>query len=101
MIKLDNKYSLNTDGFKGVELRFEEPRKRNKLDPKTKKETGETVDFIFKDSWYFPTPKMAIEEYFRLTDVEVEIEEVNKRFLKIQEQLEDINKQFKKANWKL
>lgn len=70
MIKIDDKFSLRNDGFKGCALVFEEERTREKLD-KDKNKTGETYKFKFKDSWYFANMDQCLEEYLRQTGSKV------------------------------
>ena len=56
-MKLDNNYSVNTDGA-GTILLFEEQRKREK--------DGVEVDFTFKDQWYFLSIQQALNKYLDL-----------------------------------
>lgn len=56
-MKLDNNYSVNTDGA-GTILLFEEQRKREK--------NGVEVDFVFKDQWYFLSIQQALNKYLDL-----------------------------------
>ena len=56
-MKLDNNYSVNTDGA-GTILLFEEQRKREK--------DGVEVEFVFKDQWYFLSIQQALNKYLDL-----------------------------------
>jgi hypothetical protein len=56
-MKLDNNYSVNTDGA-GTILLFQEQRKRER--------DGVEVDFTFKDQWYFLSIQQALNKYLDL-----------------------------------
>ena len=56
-MKLDNNYSVNTDGA-GTILLFEEQRKREK--------DGVEVDFTFKDQWFYLNIQQALNKYLDL-----------------------------------
>jgi hypothetical protein len=59
-IKLDENYSLESDGGNGISLVFSELRKR------LNKKTDIEEDFTFIDRWYFLTAGQAIENYVKL-----------------------------------
>lgn len=56
-MKLDNNYSVNTDGA-GTILLFEEQRKREK--------DGVEVEFTFKDQWFYLSIQQALNKYLDL-----------------------------------
>jgi hypothetical protein len=56
-MKLDNNYSVNTDGA-GTILLFEEQRKREK--------DGVEVEFTFKDQWFYLNIQQALNKYLDL-----------------------------------
>lgn len=56
-MKLDNNYSVNTDGA-GTILLFEEQRKREK--------DGIEVEFTFKDQWFYLNIQQALNKYLDL-----------------------------------
>ena len=59
-IKLDENYSLESDGGNGMCLVFSESRKR------VNKKTELEEDFTFIDRWYYLTCGQAIENYVKL-----------------------------------
>ncbi len=100
MIKLDNNFTLSSDGYHGICLTFTEKREREKtvkIEGKTKK-TGEVEEYDFEDKWYFTTISPALERYMELKQViipsMVEILEVQKEILEI---LSDFREKYK--NW--
>lgn len=56
-MKLDNNYSVNTDGA-GTILLFQEQRKREK--------DGVEVEFTFKDQWFYLNIQQALNKYLDL-----------------------------------
>jgi hypothetical protein len=56
-MKLDNNYSVNTDGA-GTILLFEEQRKREK--------DGVELEFTFKDQWFYLNIQQALNKYLDL-----------------------------------
>lgn len=66
-IVLDANYYLEPDQFKGLVLVFHEPRVKEKIDPKTRKKTGESENYIFEDRWYFPKLSQTLNKYMTLT----------------------------------
>jgi hypothetical protein len=60
MIRLDDKYHLEPDQFKGLVLVFREERERIKKD-----ETVET--YMFEDRWYHPKLSQSLSRYLMLT----------------------------------
>lgn len=94
-IILDEKYTLQPDGYHGLVLVFEEERTRKKLDAKTKKETGETEEYIFQDKWYHPRLSQSLSKYLHLTTLEAKsIEELKDIVLRVEDKINNI-----KENW--
>ena len=56
-MKLDNNYSVNTDGA-GTILLFEDQRKREK--------DGVEVEFTFRDQWFYLNIQQALNKYLDL-----------------------------------
>lgn len=63
-IQLDSEFYLETDNFKGVALVQAVVRTRKKVDPATRKPTGETEGYTAEERWYYPRAVMALEKYF-------------------------------------
>jgi len=82
-MKLDDNYSIDTDGA-GTILNFQQPRQREK--------NGEMVDFIHKDSWYFLNLQQALNKYL---DLKLEGSEDVKDCLKKIEEVRTIIKSIK------
>ena len=82
-MKLDNNYSVNTDGA-GIILLFEEQRKREK--------NGVEVDFTFKDHWYYLNIQQALNKYL---DLKIEgakdVEECIKKIEEVRTIIKSIN----------
>ena len=90
-IILDDKYFLQPDGYHGLVLVFEEERTRKKLDPKTKKETGETEEYIFTDKWYHPKLSQSLSKYLQLTTSEAKsIEELRDVVLRVEDKINSL-----------
>jgi hypothetical protein len=84
-IILDDKYSLEPDGFKGITLVFSELRKRTKKD-----ETEEM--YTFEDRWYYPKLSQVLKKYLSLKQMEAgSLEELLSKVIEV----ESIIEQFK------
>jgi hypothetical protein len=82
-IVLDEKYSLQPDGFKGLVLVFEEPRIRVKKD-KTEEE------YLFQDQWYHAKLSQTLSKYLMLTTNEAKsIEELRDIVLRVEQTIKD------------
>lgn len=80
-MKLDEKFSVNTDGA-GTILLFQEQRKREK--------NGVEVDFTFKDQWFYLNIQQALNKYL---DLKIEgAKDVEECIKKIEEVREIIKK---------
>lgn len=93
-VKIDENYHLETDGFNGVTLVFTEKRIKEAKDGKLK-------GYDFKDSWHYPSLKLAIIKYFELTNNEIHISELESKIDSMKSKLEEIHQNFAKVNWKL
>lgn len=82
-MKLDDNYSINSDGV-GSTLLFEEKRQREK--------EGKMVDFVYTDRWYFINVAQALTKYFHL---KLEQSQDVKDCLKRIEQVEQLIKSLK------
>ena len=98
-IILDNKYYLESDSDNGIVLTFQENRTRKKIDKESKKETGETEDYLFSDRWYFTRITQSLKKYVELSQNSCKtIEELLEKTNKIDVLLEKINNEFKQFN---
>lgn len=90
-IELDEKYSLEPDGYRGLVLIFEEKRVREKIDVKTKKKTGETEEYIFTDKWYHPKLSQSLSKYLQLSTSEAKsIEELRDIVLRVENKIANL-----------
>lgn len=97
MIKIDDNFRIEHDGFRGCTLIFSESRKRKKVDSKTRKETGEVEDYIFEDRFYYPQLSLALEKYASLeTAKELNLEDHLKAVKKLTEKIEQVRVEFEK-----
>jgi len=95
-IQLDDKYSLQPDGFKGLVLVFEEQRVREKIDVKTKEKTGETEQYTYTDKWYHPKLSQSLSKYLQLTTLEAKtIEELKDIVLRVEDKINSIKENYK------
>ena len=90
-IELDERYSLEPDGFRGLVLVLEEKRVREKVDAKTKKKTGETEEYIYTDKWYHPKLSQSLSKYLQLTASEAKsTEELRDIVLRVENKINQI-----------
>ena len=82
-MKLDDNYTVDTDGA-GTILMFQQQRQREK--------NGETIDFIFKDQWFFLSLPQALNKYL---DLKIEDSEDVRDCLKKIEEVRTIIKSIK------
>jgi hypothetical protein len=86
-VRLDEKYSLISDGDNGVALILKEVRLNGK---------GE--EYIFIDKWYFPSTGMALEKYVReVNNISSEIKEIIDVTKKTYDIINDFKTKYK--NW--
>lgn len=101
MIQLDQKFKLQNNSTHGVELVFEEKRTREKLN-KQREKTGETEIFLFKDTWYYPNPVLAIKKWIELTSSSVDnLDELIESTTQINKTLDKIYSEYVKNGRKL
>ena len=100
IVKLDEFYSLNNDGFSGVILLFQEPRKREKeIKINNKKvKTGEIEDYIYEERFFYPNVYLSLKKYVELSQTQPTktVEEILEVCKKINETLEEFKKY---KNW--
>ena len=90
-IILDEKYYLTPDGYKGLVLNFEELRTKEKT--VGNKKTGIFEEYLFNDSWYYPTFSMVLQKYLKLKTVEaINIQELYDKVLFVENKINELNK---------
>ena len=83
--ELDENYFLESDGYHGLTLVFEEPRKR------TKKDGSGEEEYLYLDKWYLPKISMVLNKYLELkTKNTKSIEELRDVVLRIEEKIDSI-----------
>ena len=83
--ELDQNYFLESDGYHGLTLVFEEPRTRKKKDG-----SGEE-EYIYIDKWYLPKISMVLNKYLELkTKNTKSIEELRDVVLRVEEKIDSI-----------
>lgn len=83
-IKIDSKYSIETDGS-GCTLVFEENRRRKK------KNSGEEEPFLYRDQWYYLTVTQCLERYLSLSmENASEVKEVLQRVNEVEGTIKSI-----------
>lgn len=88
--ELDENYFLESDGYHGLTLVFEEPRTRKKKDG-----SGEE-EYIYIDKWYLPKISMVLNKYLELkTKNTKSIEELRDVVLRVEEKIDSIKELWK------
>jgi hypothetical protein len=88
--ELDQNYFLESDGYHGLTLVFEEPRTRKKKDG-----SGEE-EYIYIDKWYLPKISMVLNKYLELkTKNTKSIEELRDVVLRVEEKIDSIKELWK------
>jgi hypothetical protein len=83
--ELDEKYFLESDGYHGLTLLFEETRMRKKKDG-----SGEE-QYLFVDKWYYPKISMVLHKYLELsTKNTTSVEELRQIVLRIETKIDSI-----------
>jgi hypothetical protein len=83
--ELDQNYFLESDGYHGLTLVFEEPRMRKKKDG-----SGEE-EYLYIDKWYLPKISMVLNKYLELkTKNTKSIEELRDVVLRVEEKIDSI-----------
>jgi hypothetical protein len=88
--ELDQNYFLESDGYHGLTLVFEEPRTRKKKDG-----SGEE-EYLYIDKWYLPKISMVLNKYLELkTKNTKSIEELRDVVLRVEEKIDSIKELWK------
>jgi hypothetical protein len=88
--ELDENYFLESDGYHGLTLVFEEPRTRKKKDG-----SGEE-EYLYIDKWYLPKISMVLNKYLELkTKNTKSIEELRDVVLRVEEKIDSIKELWK------
>ena len=96
VINLDEFYTLTSDGDSGIVLTFQEKRTRKRIDKETKKETGETEEYLFNEPRYFTRIVQALKRYVELSQNNCKtIEELLEKTNKMDVLLEKLDKEFR------
>ena len=83
--QLDENYFLESDGFHGLTLVFEETRMKKKKDG-----TGEE-EYIYTDKWYYPRISMVLQKYLELVTKDTKsVEELKDIVLKVENKIDSI-----------
>jgi hypothetical protein len=83
--QLDEKYFLESDGYHGLTLQFEEVRTKKKKDG-----SGEE-EYLYVDKWYLPKISMVLNKYLELkTKNTKSIEELRDVVLRVEEKIDSI-----------
>lgn len=95
MIKLDENYILRNNSIHGVELVFQETRKK-----KSKKDDSEQ-DYTFEDINYYPSPVLALKQWISLTNSATDLSELTAHYERCAELIEKVYQEFKNNNRKV
>lgn len=83
--ELDENYFLESDGYRGLTLLFEETR------IKTKKDGSGEKEYLFVDKWYYPKISMVLHKYLELTTKNTKsIEELREVVLRVETKIDSI-----------
>jgi hypothetical protein len=83
--QLDENYFLESDGFHGLTLVFEETRMKKKKDG-----SGEE-EFLYTDKWYYPRISMVLQKYLELVTKETKsVEELKDVILRVEKKIDSI-----------
>ena len=94
-IQLDTNWKIEADTY-SWKLTFSEERTKEKLNKKREK-TGETEQYIYEDSWYFPSIKMCLDKYLtEVFKVDNSISEMIDRLSAIESKVNEIEGIFNK-----
>ena len=88
-IELTDGYHLETDGFKGLTLVFEE----NRL--KKNKKSGKEEPYLFRDMWYFPTLSQVFSKYLMVTTNEAKsLEDLKEILERVEDKIDNMKDYF-------
>lgn len=83
--QLDEKFYLESDGFHGLTLVFEETRTKKKKDG-----SGEE-EYLYTDKWYYPKISMVINKYLELVTKDTKsVEELRDVVLRVEKKIDSI-----------
>lgn len=83
--QLDEKYFLESDGYHGLTLLFEETRMKKKKDG-----SGEE-EYLFVDKWYYPKVSMVLNKYLELSTKDTKsIAELKEIVLRVEAKIDSI-----------
>jgi hypothetical protein len=83
--QLDENYFLESDGYHGLTLVFEETRMKKKKDG-----SGEE-EFLYTDKWYYPRISMVLHKYLELRTKDTKsVEELREVVLRIETKIDSI-----------
>lgn len=83
--QLDEKFYLESDGFHGLTLVFEETRTKKKKDG-----SGEE-EYLYTDKWYYPKISMVLNKYLELVTKDTKsVEELRDIVLRVEKKIDSI-----------
>lgn len=83
--QLDEKFYLESDGFHGLTLVFEETRTKKKKDG-----SGEE-EYLYTDKWYYPKISMVLNKYLELVTKDTKsVEELRDVVLRVEKKIDSI-----------
>lgn len=83
--ELDENYFLESDGYHGLTLIFEEVR------IKTKKDGSGEEEYLYTDKWYYPRVSMVLQKYLELVTKDTKsVEELREVMLRVENKIDSI-----------
>jgi hypothetical protein len=83
--ELDQNYFLESDGYRGLTLVFQEPRMKKKKDG-----SGEE-EYLYTDKWYYPRISMVLQKYLELVAKDTKsVEELREVVLRVEKKIDII-----------
>jgi len=83
--QLDEKFYLESDGFHGLTLVFEETRTKKKKDG-----SGEE-EYLYSDKWYYPKISAVLNKYLELVTKDTKsVEELRDVVLRVEKKIDSI-----------
>lgn len=83
--QLDEKFYLESDGFHGLTLVFEETRTKKKKDG-----SGEE-EYLYTDKWYYPKISIVLNKYLELVTKDTKsVEELRDVVLRVEKKIDSI-----------
>lgn len=83
--QLDEKFYLESDGFHGLTLVFEETRTKKKKDG-----SGEE-EYLYTDKWYYPKISIVLHKYLELVTKDTKsVEELREVVLRVENKIDSI-----------